>query len=71
MPDRDDDLRATEHAIRHDAERVTELEDEKAALDPADPRVSQVSGQVERITADLKNKAAAERELSEDIAGPR
>ena len=64
-----DDLRATEHAIRRDAERVKDLEDQKAALDPADPRVSSLSKQVENITADLKNKAAAERELSEESSG--
>jgi hypothetical protein len=67
MPDPRLDLRATEESIRRDAEHVKTLEEEKAALDPTDPRVPHLSQQVERITARLQDKAAAERELSEEV----
>ena len=69
MSDSRDDLRSTQRAIRQDAEQLVDLEDEKAAHDPGDPRVSAMSEQVERIASDLKNKTAAERELSEDTSG--
>jgi hypothetical protein len=67
MPDAREDLRATEESIQRDAEHVMTLEEEKAALDPADPRVVHLSEQVEGIAARLQDKAAAERELSEEI----
>jgi hypothetical protein len=67
MPDPREDLRATEESIRRDAEHVKTLEEEKAALDPTDPRVLHLSEQVERVTARLQDKATAERELSEEI----
>jgi len=66
MSDRDDDLRATAEAIQRDAERILTLEDTKAALDPDDPQTVPLSEQVERVASELKNKATAERELSED-----
>lgn len=67
MPDHEDDLRATEEAIISDAQRLQRLETEKAALDPADPRVDQLSAEVERVVEGLGDKAAIERQLSEEI----
>jgi hypothetical protein len=67
MRDQRDDLRATEESVHRDAERIQTLEEEKAALDPADPRVDDLSEQVVRVTAGLHDKAVAERELSEEI----
>jgi hypothetical protein len=64
MLDSRDDLRATEESIHQDADQVKRLEEEKAALDPADPRVGDLSEQVEQVTAGLRDKAAVERELS-------
>ena len=66
-----DDLRSTEESIRRDADRVKELEDQKSALDPADPRVEQLSVQIERLAGGLRGKAAAERELSEQVKTAR
>jgi hypothetical protein len=71
MPDSQEDLRATEESIRGDAERVKGLEEEKAALDPKDPRVQELSEEVGRLSASLEDKATAERELSEDIQATR
>jgi hypothetical protein len=44
-------------------------EAEKLALDPTDPKVVRLSEQVERLTGGLHAKAAAERELGEQIQG--
>ena len=67
MTDPEEDLRSTAESIKRDAARVHELESEKIALDPADPKVVELSDQVERIAAGLRDKAVAERELSEEI----
>jgi hypothetical protein len=61
------DLRATELSIQKDAERVKTLEEEKSELDPADPRVEQISERVVDLTAGLQAKAAAEHEISKEI----
>jgi hypothetical protein len=45
------------------------LEDEKASLDPSDPLVAQLSERIERISIDLQAKAAAERELVDEVQG--
>jgi hypothetical protein len=62
-----DDLRSTEESIRSDAEQVTRLEDQKASMDPADPRVVELSEHIEHIAAGLRGKTIAERELSQEI----
>lgn len=67
MPDLDGDLRSTEASISRDADRIKELEREKASLDSGDPRVDRLSKQVEQIAVDLRGKAAAERELADRI----
>ena len=61
------DLRATEESIRLDAEAVSDLEDEKASLEPTDPRLEHLSIQVERLAKGLKDKAGAELALVEEI----
>jgi len=66
MRDPRGDLRATEAAIHDDAERVQQLEEEKADLDPSDPRVGELSDKVAHIAGALKDKAAAEIELSDE-----
>jgi predicted nuclease with TOPRIM domain len=69
MPDPRDDLRATEESIRNDTDRLKELEEQKASLDPGDERVPELSEQVERLSNDLRNKSAAERDLAERSQG--
>jgi len=66
MPDPGHELTALEDSIRRDAERVEELERQKAGLDPAHPHVADASRKVEQIAAELKEKAAAERQLSDE-----
>jgi hypothetical protein len=67
MTDPRDDLRSTAESIRLDAQRVDDLESQKLDLDPADPKVVHLSLQIERVTSALRDKAVAERELSEEI----
>lgn len=67
MSDPRQDLRATAESIRRDAEQVKILEEEKEALDPTDARIPLLSEQVEHLTAELHDKAAAERELGDEI----
>jgi hypothetical protein len=66
-----DELRSIEESIRHDAALVKELEDRKASLDPGDPVVDQLSLRIERLAQAMQGKAAAERELSEEIKTTR
>jgi hypothetical protein len=67
MPDPREDLRATADSIIDDADRLRALEVEKNALDPADPRVDELSEKAVRVVDRLGDKAAAELELSEGI----
>jgi hypothetical protein len=46
---------------------VKTLEEEKEALDPTDPRIAHLSERVERLAVGLKDKATAERELSDEL----
>ena len=67
MGDPKEDLRATSESIQHDAGKVDALEREKAALDPADPRVEVISKQVETVVDTMQDKAAAESALAGEI----
>jgi hypothetical protein len=71
MPDPREDFRATADSIRRDAEQVKNLEEQKRALDPADPRVLILSEQVEQLAARLEDKTAAEQELALEIQAER
>jgi len=66
-PEATEDLRATESAIQHDAARVADLEQQKAARDPSDPEVLKISHQVEQLAESLHDKATAERALAQEI----
>ncbi len=70
MTDPREDLRATEESILSDAALVMALEEEKMALDPADPRVDQLSVQVQKLAGGIEDKAKVERSLSAEITGP-
>lgn len=58
------DLRATTEAIRSDATRLADLEDAKLGLDPSDPRVDQLSAEVQNLASEIKDKSQAQSELS-------
>jgi hypothetical protein len=63
----EEDLRATEDSLRHDAHRLIELEEEKSRLDQGDPRVDALSAEIERLTKGIAEKGKAERELSGEV----
>lgn len=60
-----DDLKATTDSIRGDAERLAQLEKAKSELDPSDPRVDELSRDVEKLIAEISDKGKAERELAD------
>jgi methyl-accepting chemotaxis protein len=66
MSSPNDDLRSTIEAVHDHAEQIEDLEEQKAKLDPADPRMVSLSDQVQRVASDLKDLANAERDLSEE-----
>lgn len=67
MPNERDDLSATSEAIQADAQRLKDLEEFKNSLDPADPRVVELSHQIEALIRTIAHEARAETELSEEI----
>lgn len=62
------DLKATAEDIAADAAQIQALEEEKADLDPADPRVQELSEKSERLARQLVPKTVAERELTDSIS---
>ena len=68
MSDIQDDFHATVEDIREDAKEIEKIEDEKAQLDPADPRASKLSERAETLAEELHHKTIIQRDLS-DIAG--
>lgn len=69
MSDAESDLRVTSEGIRDDAELLADLEARKLSLDPADPEVDALSRAIQELVASIDVKAAAERELAEEIGG--
>lgn len=71
MPEADDerrdDLAATSESLEDDAERLVGIEQEKQALDGADPRVDALSLEAERLAAGIQKKSRVERELAGDL----
>lgn len=63
----EEDLRATRDAIDGDAERLSELEDEKGRLDPRDPRVAEMSKVAVEIASRVHQATIAEQHLTEEI----
>ena len=66
----EDELKATSDSIRHDAERLAEIEKTKSELDAEDPRVDALSRDIEKLVADISDKAKAERELASETDEP-
>jgi hypothetical protein len=65
--ERRDDLSATSESLQSDAERLLEIENEKQALDGADPRVDALSIEAERIAAHIQDKSRVERNLADGL----
>lgn len=69
MSEQEDDLRATTEDIAADAEEVQAIEREKSRLEPEDPRMTELSEEVERIARRIVPKAVAQRRLVEEANG--
>jgi hypothetical protein len=63
----EEDLRATRDAIDVDAERLSDLEDEKGRLDPRDPRVAEMSKDAVEIASRVHRATIAEQHLTDEI----
>jgi hypothetical protein len=61
------DLKATEDSIRTDAQRLADLESNKADLHPDDPRVEQLSVYALELAQRIEQQTRAELQLSRDI----
>ncbi len=59
-----EDLRATTESIAHDAQRLRELELEKATLDVGDPRLLDLSEEGRRLGERLARTTRAEEQLA-------
>jgi hypothetical protein len=69
VSEQEDDLRATTEDIAADAEELKSIEGEKARLEPEDPRMTELSEEVERIARRIVPKTVAERRLVEEVNG--
>ena len=59
----EDQLRATTDDIKSDADELRSLEEQKASLEPNDPRQDVLAQRVVELAHDLVPKAAAQREI--------
>ena len=66
--DAGDYLHAMSESIQDDAERIRAMEAEKNSLDAADPRVAEMSDDIEQLTRNMAQKATNERALSREIS---
>ncbi|HET8784170.1 MAG TPA: hypothetical protein VFM38_00930 [Candidatus Limnocylindrales bacterium] len=63
-----DDLRATADDLAADAERLREIELQKASMAPDDPALVDLAAEAEHLSASMASKATAQRELAEEVA---
>ena len=63
MADVEDDLRATGETIAADAQRLADVEREKATLEVDDPRMADLSAEAERLAQRIAPLTAAETDL--------
>ena len=63
------ELKSTSRELVADAARLQEIESEKAALDPSDPKVLELSREAEAIATDLPLKTATETLLAKHSTG--
>ena len=59
----EDQLRATTDDIKSDADELRSLEEQKASLEPDDPRQDALAARVVELVHDLVPTAAAQREI--------
>jgi hypothetical protein len=67
MAEEDDDLKATVETIAAEAERLTDVEHEKATLEADDPRMAELSAEAERLAQRIVPLTAAETDLVAEV----
>ncbi len=70
MSELEDDLRAITEDLAADAAELHSIEEEKATLDPSDPRVDVLSEEGERVARGIVPKTVAERRLAAEARDP-
>ena len=66
--DRDEeDLKATSDSVVSAAQRIAAMEHEKTQLDAADPRVDELSVEIERLAGRLQQETVIERSITDDL----
>lgn len=68
MSDIRDDFRSTVENVAQDAEEIKGIEEEKADLDPADPRAQELSAKAEDLAEELHRKTLVQRDLTDTAA---
>jgi hypothetical protein len=68
MSDLRDDFRSTAENISQDAKELEAIEQEKADLDPGDPRARSLSAKAEDLAEELHRKALVQRDLVDTAA---
>lgn len=68
MSDLKDDFQATVENVALDAREIEQIEEEKAKLDPADPRARSLSARAEEVAEQLHHKTLVERDLTDTAA---
>jgi hypothetical protein len=69
VPDAKEDLKATAADLAADAERLKQVEQQKARLDPGDPRLEELAAEADAIAQELPVKTAAQSELVRELSG--
>jgi len=62
-----DDFRASADDLAADAGRLKSIEEEKAALDAADPRLVELSHDAEQLVEDMADKAAIQTDRAKEL----
>jgi hypothetical protein len=65
----EEDFRTTAASIAGDADRLAKIEEEKASLDVADPRLRELSTEAIELTEQLAAKTHAEDEIVSEATG--
>ena len=68
MTDLDDDLKATAQSIIADADRISQIEEQKLRLDPSDEHVVGLADEAEAVATRLLREASIERDLAGQAA---
>ena len=71
MSDTDDDIRAVAESIAVDAQRLKQLEDEKAAARSGDPKLRSLADEARDVVTDLAVKVQEQTTLVDEATAGR